>query len=371
MIVVLVVLAAGLLLAVGSASADPSIQSKREQAQAIMAELQQLDASLGQTIESYNYANIELDRIDADLRSNARHLEAARKSLGVAQSRIAERLRDLYVNGEGDSTLEVILGSSSLDDIINRLDAIQRVSSEDTRILAEVKRYRKAVETRRAKLKDARADQARVVAERAAQKQEIESRLADRQQLLSSVKDEIVRMQAEEARRQAALAAQARARLEAARLAAQQAAQAQAQSQTTLEATDYGSDAVTVSAPPPDGTRASQVISIAMQYLGVPYVWGGMSPSGFDCSGLVAYAYAQIGISLPHHAASQYGYGVPVSRDALQPADLVFFNGLGHMGMYIGGGQFIHAPHTGDVVKISSLYESWYASTFVGARRVL
>ena len=370
MIVLLVVLAAALLLAVGSASADPSIQSKREQAQAIMAELQQLDASLGQTIESYNYANIELDRIDSDLRSNARHLEAARKSLGVAQSRIAERLRDLYVDGDGDSTLEVIFGSSSLDDIISRLDAIQRVSSEDTRILAEVKRYRKAVETRRARLKDARADQARVVAERAAQKQEIESRLADRQQLLSSVKDEIARMQAEEARRQAALAAQARARLEAARLAAQQAAQAQVQSQTTLDTTDYA-DAVTVSAPPPDGTRASQVISIAMQYLCVPYVWGGMSPSGFDCSGLVAYAFAQIGISLPHHAASQYGYGVPVSRDALQPADLVFFNGLGHMGMYIGGGQFIHAPHTGDVVKISSLYESWYASTFVGARRIL
>ena len=271
MIVLLVVLAAALLLAVGSASADPSIQSKREQAQAIMAELQQLDASLGQTIESYNYANIELDRIDSDLRSNARHLEAARKSLGVAQSRIAERLRDLYVDGDGDSTLEVIFGSSSLDDIINRLDAIQRVSSEDTRILAEVKRYRKAVETRRARLKDARADQARVVAERAAQKQEIESRLADRQQLLSSVKDEIARMQAEEARRQAALAAQARARLEAARLAAQQAAQAQVQSQTTLDTTDYA-DAVTVSAPPPDGTRASQVISIAMQYLGVPYV---------------------------------------------------------------------------------------------------
>jgi cell wall-associated NlpC family hydrolase len=368
MIVLLVVLAAGLLLAVGSASADPSIQSKREQAQAIMAELQQLDASLGQTIESYNYANIELDRIDSDLRSNARHLEAARKSLGVAQSRIAERLRDLYVDGDGDSTLEVIFGSSSLDDIINRLDAIQRVSSEDTRILAEVKRYRKAVETRRAKLKDARADQARVVAERAAQKQEIESRLADRQQLLSSVKDEIARMRAEEARRQATLAAQARARLEAARLAAQQAAQAQVQSQTTLDATDYA-DAVTVSAPPPDGTRASQVISIAMQYLGVPYVWGGMSPSGFDCSGLVAYAYAQIGISLPHHAASQFGYGVPVSRDALQPADLVFFNGLGHMGMYIGGGQFIHAPHTGDVVKISSL-TGWYADTYVGARRL-
>jgi cell wall-associated NlpC family hydrolase len=364
-IVLFVALAAGLLLAVGSASADPSISSKRAQAEAIMAEVQQLDESLALSIEAYNYANIELDRIDQDLESNARHLKAARKSLGVAQSRIAERLRDLYVNGEGDSALEVIFGSSSLDDIITRLDAIQRVSSEDTRILKAVKRFRTAVETRRARLKQARADQARIVEERAAQKSSIEGRLAERERLLSSVKDEIARMQAEEQQRQAALAAQARARLEAARLAAQQ---SNLQSQTVIESDiDYG--AVAAPAPPPDGTKASQVISIAMQYLGVPYVWGGMSPSGFDCSGLVAYAYAQIGISLPHHAASIFGYGVPVSYDDLQPADLVFFSGLGHMGMYIGGGQFIHAPHTGDVVKISSMSER--AGSYVGARRVL
>ena len=82
------------------------------------------------------------------------------------------------------------------------------------------------------------------------------------------------------------------------------------------------------------------------------------------------YVFSQIGVSLPHNAAAQYGYGAPVSRDALQPGDLVFFDGLGHVGIYIGGGQFIHAPHTGDVVKISSLSDSWYASTYVGAKRV-
>jgi cell wall-associated NlpC family hydrolase len=106
-----------------------------------------------------------------------------------------------------------------------------------------------------------------------------------------------------------------------------------------------------------------------MQYLGVPYVWGGASPSGFDCSGFTMYVYAQVGVSLPHNAAAQYGMGSPVSMGQLQAGDLVFFYGLGHVGIYIGGGQFIHSPHTGDVVKISSI-SGWYSATYVGARRL-
>jgi len=82
------------------------------------------------------------------------------------------------------------------------------------------------------------------------------------------------------------------------------------------------------------------------------------------------YVYAQLGVSLPHYTVGQYAAGTPVARAELQPGDLVFFDGLGHVGIYIGGGEFIHAPHTGDVVKVSSLSESWYAATYVGARRL-
>ncbi len=329
-----------------------------------MAEVQQLDSSLSQSIEAYNYANVELDRIDQDLVSNGKHLVAARKSLVVARGRIAERLRDLYVNGEGDSTLEVILGARSLDDIISRLDAIERVSSQDATILKSVKRYRKEVATRRARLQEARVDQTRIVSERAAQKASIEGRLAEREQLLASVKDEIAQLRAEESARQAALAAQARARAQAQQLAAQ------AQQDTAQATYDDSFVAPTYDANVP-AARYSHVVPIALQYLGVPYVWGGSSPAtGFDCSGFVMYVFAQLGVSLPHHAASQFGYGTPVSRDQLAPGDLVFFDGLGHNGIYIGGGQFVHAPHTGDVVKISSIYDSWYAATWVGGRRL-
>ncbi len=125
------------------------------------------------------------------------------------------------------------------------------------------------------------------------------------------------------------------------------------------ESTGYGAPAA----------RYGGAVGIAMQYLGTPYVWGGASPGGFDCSGFVMYVYGKLGLSLPHYTGSLYGMGSPVSRSELQPGDLVFFNGLGHVGIYMGGNQMIHAPHTGDVVKISSL-TGWYASTYVGARRL-
>ena len=120
---------------------------------------------------------------------------------------------------------------------------------------------------------------------------------------------------------------------------------------------------------PPTSTLGGQAVAIAEQYLGVPYVWGGSTPAGFDCSGFTMYVYGQLGVSLPHNAAAQYGMGTPVPRDALEPGDLVFFDGLGHVGIYVGGGAFIHAPHTGDVVKISSL-SGWYSTEYVGARRI-
>ena len=104
-----------------------------------MGQLQSLDANLAVAIEAYNHANVELDRLDGELEINARHLVVARKSLNVAQRRVATRLRDIYVNGDGDTTLEVLLGARSLDDVISRIDAIDRVSRQDAAILGEVR----------------------------------------------------------------------------------------------------------------------------------------------------------------------------------------------------------------------------------------
>ena len=119
-------------------------------------------------------------------------------------------------------------------------------------------------------------------------------------------------------------------------------------------------------APPTVGQAAAK---LSLRYLGAPYVWAGTTPAGFDCSGFTMYVWGQLGVGLPHNAAAQFSMGTAVPMSDLQPGDLVFFYGLGHVGIYVGNGAFIHAPHTGDVVKISSLSGS-YASSFVGARRV-
>jgi cell wall-associated NlpC family hydrolase len=124
---------------------------------------------------------------------------------------------------------------------------------------------------------------------------------------------------------------------------------------------------------PPANGIGGRAVAVAAQFLGVPYLWGGATPlTGFDCSGLTMYAYAQVGIHLTHYTGAQFNEGTPVPPTALQPGDLVFFDAgafgvPGHEGMYVGGGLFIHAPHTGDVVRISSLSE--YAKRYVGAVR--
>jgi cell wall-associated NlpC family hydrolase len=123
------------------------------------------------------------------------------------------------------------------------------------------------------------------------------------------------------------------------------------------------------------GSIGARAAAIAQQYLGVSYAWGGASPlTGFDCSGLALYVYGRLGISLTHYSGAQFNQGARIGLEELQPGDLVFFDddpqrGPQHEGIYVGGGQFVHAPHTGDVVRIASLDDASWGFLFAGGVR--
>jgi cell wall-associated NlpC family hydrolase len=128
---------------------------------------------------------------------------------------------------------------------------------------------------------------------------------------------------------------------------------------------------------PSNTTEGERIVAYAKQFLGVPYVYGGASPSGFDCSGLTYYVYKQCGYSINRTATMQMQNGVAVGRNNLEPGDLVFFyqspsgGTIGHVGMYVGNNEFIHAPNSTTVVKIESLDTSYYAQRYAGARRIV
>jgi peptidoglycan DL-endopeptidase CwlO len=342
----------------------PEIAAQRDHAQAVLDEIAQIDNQLELAVDAYNGATYRLDQIEAEIATNQRHLDLARNSYKAAQRNLEARVVALYENGEQD-VIEVMLGASSLGNLLDRLDSVDRISDQDVDVIDSVSRSREEIKQREKELEQASAEQQQVVADRAAQQDAIEAQLAEREALYSSIEGEIQDLIAEEQERQRQLAEEARRQAEEQqRLAA--AAEAAGVDQSVVEAVAEIAAPEGLGTAPPSQLGA-QAVAVAMQYLGVPYVWGGMSPSGFDCSGLVAYVYAQVGVSLPHHAASMFGYGVPVSWSELQPGDLVFANGLGHMGMYVGGGNYIHAPHTGDVVRIASMSSR---GDWIGFRRV-
>jgi len=371
-----------------AASPKEQLKAKAAQAQQVLQQVNTLDLQFGRAVEAWHGAQYELDKTRRQLATDRTLLRAAKQQERTALARVRARLIALYESSDEPTTISILLGSSTVSDMLGRLDAAQAISASDHRlaVAATAARSRSAATERRTRATEQR--RAVAVGQMDSQRRQIGSMLTQRRQLLSSIQSQVATLKAQEARRQAVLAAQARARLAQQQelLRQQAAARAAAASRaakpapvtpvapaagtttTTTPTTTSTSPAAPTPAPANLTGGHPEAATIAMKYLGIPYLWGGATTGGFDCSGLVMYVYAQLGISLPHYAAAQYGLGTPVARDQLQPGDLVFFDGLNHVGIYIGGGQMVHAPQTGDVVKITSLSD--FGAGYVGARRI-
>jgi len=325
------------------ASATPSVQAKRAEAQRVGSQIDAAQHQLERKIEAYNSVHDDYVRTRTDLRRNRELLRVAKANLEQAKQQLAASLTQAY-KSSGQDVVSYLLASESFTDLVSHMQVLQQATSANGQLVTTVAGYQKVITKAERALAEQTAKLHAQQAQLAAGKRQIESDISALQARRASISADIQRL-----------------------IDAQQRAQARADEAAASAATGGGgSGSVPI---PPSSTLGGQAAAIAMQYLGTQYVWGGASPAGFDCSGLTMYVWSQLGVSLPHNAAAQYGMGTPVPMNALEPGDLVFFYGLGHVGIYVGNGAFIHAPHTGDVVKVSSLSGS-YASSFVGARRV-
>jgi peptidoglycan DL-endopeptidase CwlO len=355
-------LAAALAATVARAHSTPQIRAEQAHARSVIAEVNQIGNKLQVVQDQAWNAKQRLALVKQNLKRNEYRLHVATGNLHAAQKRLMERLYSVYVNGT-PSTVDVLAGAHSLSQIIDRAESAEAVSNQDAALGKQALSFQRAVQARERQLQQLKRQRVAALAEIEAKQRTVESELAQQKRLLASIHTTISQLQAQEAARERAAKAAALARLRAEEAARRAAERAAAQE----------SSGPTITPPPPvniptggsTGAGHPQAASIALGELGVPYVWGGASPSGFDCSGLVMWVYAQLGISLPHYTVAQWNATEPISSPA--PGDLVFFNGLGHVGIYIGGGKFVNAPHTGSVVRIDSLSSF---GGYDGARRV-
>jgi peptidoglycan DL-endopeptidase CwlO len=330
-----------LTVSLTQAAASPTIAAKRAEAKQVARQIQDMQSRLEKQIERYDAVHQQYVDTSNKLRDNKVLLAVAKTNLARAQQLLADSLTNSYKSTNQD-VVSYLLASHSFNELVDHMQVLQRSNDANSALISQIVTTKHEIVVRTAALKVQTAQLRSAEAEQLAVKHRVESGLNQLQARKAAISADIQH-----------LIDQAQARADAAARA---------------RATAGGGGDINIPIPP-SSTLGGQAVAVAMQYLGTPYVWGGASPSGFDCSGFTMYVWGQLGVSLPHNAAAQYGMGTPVPRDALEPGDLVFFDGLGHVGLYVGNGAFIHAPHTGDVVRISSL-SGWYSDTYVGARRV-
>jgi cell wall-associated NlpC family hydrolase len=349
-VLVALALAALMLLVSAPAFAAPTnkaIEAKRAEADAAGRKLDDLNTEVELRYEELAQIEEAVDKTRAQISAAERDLEQATTEVNRSESLLNRRVTSIYRTGAVDM-VAVFVGATDFQDLVARVDLMQRVGRNDASLVVSVKDARTRVETAKAALESRESEQL-ALRSRARRKQEqVQDAQLSQSRYLASIKTELKKLIDAERIRQEKLAAARAKALAAARRAAAGANQGK----------------VLPFDPARVGAAHPEAVAVAKRYLGVRYVWGSTSPSGFDCSGLMQYSYAKLGISLPRTSRTQFHAGayIPPNRlDLLQPGDLVFF-GVGgdpdqihHVGMYVGSGDFIHAPATGDVVRITSL----------------
>jgi cell wall-associated NlpC family hydrolase len=329
-------LAFTLILQSGPALAAPktstATKTKMAEAARIQVQVEALDAKAEIATEDWNEAKIAYDELHAKVTKIEGDLARIDTRTTVLQDSLAVRADAMYRNGPL-GFLDVLLGSASFQDFAATWDFLNQQNDLESRSVAELGTLRSQKVATEAELKPAQDAAKQVYDTMATRRREVLAAQAKARSLLKGVKKEVAALQAKDRARRAA-----------------DAKKAKGSSKGT--GWNWGD---------PARQPRSGVVSIALKYLGRPYVWAASGPHSFDCSGFTMFVYAQVGVHLPHSSRMQINYGAHVSRANLEPGDLMFFyNPIHHVAIYLGNGKMVHAPHRGDVVSIDPVYWEYF-----------
>jgi cell wall-associated NlpC family hydrolase len=391
-LVVTLVLALAAATVTGPAAGD-EIDDARSDAEQIADRIEELEHEAEVLTERYLDAQLARTTLEDEIAGARQRAERSGAELERSRSDLRALAVEGYVRGGADGSSPAILGASDATDITLRRGYARSLAADEDDLLdayrGQQRRADRDARTLDALLDEARATEDEIEASRA----ETEERIAELQQLQDEVTGRLRQLVEAEQRRRAEAERRRAAEAEAAaRAAAEAPADVDEEPAAPDDAPDddRAPDTTTTtttppSAPPPAPTEpaptppapapappasgAAGAVAAAHSVIGTPYKWAGASPEeGFDCSGLIMWAYAQVGRSLPHSSRALYSMSRRIAVEELQPGDLVFYNSpVSHVGLYIGGGNMIHAPHTGSTVQIESIY---YWSALSGAGRL-